>query len=152
MAKRICAHCATAIPWGTPQCPGCGAWTIWRNRLAGFGIFVGAGTVVAVLLSLARVYLFSPPPHLRANPAVERFLDQVAQTPDLRPLIQGAGRCRDAPPSTLCIQMQPTFLDLPEPQRAAVNLALSELWSGFAASNEGEPAIVLIAPGGQVTG
>lgn len=150
MSKRTCAHCATAIPWGTPQCPGCGAWTVWRRTLANFGLLVGVGTVVAVLLSLARVYLLPPPAHLRANPAVERFLDHLTRTPDMRPLVQGAGRCRDAPPSTLCVQMQPAFLDLPEPQRAAVNLSLSKLWNGFAAPGDGEPAIVLIAPGGEI--
>lgn len=150
MEPRTCAHCTTVIPWGTPQCPGCGAWTIWRRRLASFGLLVGAGTATAVLLSLARVYLLPPPPQLRADPAVDHFLEKVTQTPDMRPLIQGAGRCRDAPASTLCIQMQPAFLELPEKRRVAVNATLSELWTGVAASGEGEPAIVLIAPGGQI--
>jgi hypothetical protein len=52
MAPRTCPHCAAAIPWGVPQCPGCGAWTVWRRWLATFGIVVGAGTVLALLAVL----------------------------------------------------------------------------------------------------
>ncbi len=150
MAKRTCAHCGAIIPWGTPQCPGCGAWTIWRRILASLGLLIGAGTVIAVLLSLARVYLLPPPPHLRINPAVERFLEHIAETPDLRPLIQGAGRCRDAPPSTLCVQMQPAFLDLPVEQRAAVRRTLADFWTNLASPSDDTPTVVLIAPGGQI--
>ncbi len=150
MAKRVCAHCGTIIPWGTPQCPGCGAWTIWRRLLASFGLLIGAGTVIAVVLSLARVYLMPPPPHLRANPTVERFLEHIAQVPDLRPLVQGAGRCRDAPPATLCVQVQEAFLALSEEHRVAARHTIAELWADLAAPGEGQPAIVLIAPDGQI--
>jgi len=52
MAPRTCPHCAAVIPWGVPQCPGCGAATVWRRWLANFGIFVGAGTVLALLVVL----------------------------------------------------------------------------------------------------
>jgi predicted nucleic acid-binding Zn ribbon protein len=60
VTARSCGRCGTPIPWGVPQCPTCGAWTVWRQRLASFGLLIGAGTVLALLAVLVWIWLHMP--------------------------------------------------------------------------------------------
>jgi len=69
---RFCRVCGARVPWGTPQCVECRAHTGWQRLLAGFGILVGAGTAVAVIATIARVWLMAPPPEVLAAAAAAR--------------------------------------------------------------------------------
>jgi hypothetical protein len=146
---RTCRQCGAVVAWGLPQCLNCGAWTVWRRLLAGFGLLVGAGGVLAVLGAVVRVALLPPPPEVRAGMSVERFLQKVAETPEVRRLVKGAGPCRDKPEQTLCVQVGAELNGFDDEGRRAVRRRLEELWAGVL--EEAPPSeVVLIGPGGRV--
>ncbi len=146
---RTCRQCGAVIAWGLPQCLNCGAWTVWRRLLAGFGLLVGAGGVLAVLGAVVRIALLPPPPEVRSGMSVERFLQKVAAVPEVREVVKGAGPCRDRPERTLCVQVGAEFTDFSEEERRAVRRRLEDLWARVM-EEAPAPEVVLIGPGGRV--
>lgn len=131
---RACKECGAAIPWGAPQCVGCGSYTLWRSRLASFGIAVGAGTVVVVILSLARVWFFNPPEPVRAAGEVQRFLNQVSASEQGR-FVGGAGRCKAEIADALCVQTTAELEALAPSSQAEARAALTATWQAIAESS-----------------
>ncbi len=138
---RACKECGAAIPWGAPQCVGCGSYTLWRSRLATFGIVVGGGTVVVVILSLARVWFFNPPEPVRAAGEVQRFLNQVAGS-EFRRFVGGAGRCKAEIAEALCVQTTPELESLDPSAQAEAKAALTATWRTLARSNPAQLVFV----------
>lgn len=130
MARR-CKQCGAAILWGAPQCVACGSYTFWRSRLATLGLVIGAGTVLVVVASLARLWLLAPPAQVRAAGEVQEFLQRVADSPQ-RDLVAGAGRCKPEIADALCVQTTAAFADLSAERRAAARNDLTALWRSVA--------------------
>ncbi len=146
---RNCKKCGTKIPWGAPQCVSCGAYTHWRSRLATLGIVIGGGTVFVVIVSLARVWLISPPERVRASAEVQEFLEQVAGS-DQRHLIGGAGRCKAEIADALCVQATAEFADLDELEQARARDRLADRWQAIAEANPA--SLVFVSPNGELFG
>lgn len=144
---RVCGKCGAAVPWGAPQCVACGSYTLWRDRLASFGIAVGAGTVLVVLASLAWVWLAPPPDAVRAAAEVQELLRRI-ETSELRGLVAGAGRCKPEIADTLCVQTTAAFDAASEERRAAARAEITAAWRSIATT--GSPAVVFVDAAGQV--
>jgi hypothetical protein len=144
---RSCRECGAAIPWGAPQCVACGSYTLWRDRLATFGIAVGAGTVLVVLASLAWVWLAPPPEAVRAAGEVQELLRRIDAS-DLHGLVAGAGRCKPEVADALCVQTTAAFDAASEERRAAARAEITAVWRTI--STTGSPEVVFVDAAGNV--
>lgn len=144
MPSRRCSRCAAPVPWGVPQCPACGAWTVWRRWQAAFGLVVGAGTALAVLAVIVRVFVLPPPAGIARDLAVARFR-AAATAGELRGLVHEAAPC-GAAPAVLCVEVSQAFTDLPAARRAEVHAQLSRLWA--AAAGDSGARLTLFDSGG----
>lgn len=105
------------------------------------GLVIGAGTVLVVIASLARVWFFTPPEQVRAAAEVQEFLRRVAES-EHRPLVAGAGRCKAEIADALCVQTTLEFADLDEQRQSLATAALAEMWRSVAEANSA--AIVFV--------
>lgn len=133
IVARRCPKCGAAVPWGAPQCVECGGYTHWRSRLATFGLLVGAGTALVVVVSLLRLWLGTPPDELRAAAEVQDFLRRVALS-EHASLVAGGGRCKPSIADALCVQTTAEYAALAPQRRADVRRWLQELWAATAAA------------------
>ena len=117
--------------------------------LAGFGLVVGAGTVLVVAVAVARVAFLPPPQAVQESVRVQGFLERVRNTLG-EDLVIAVGPCPDRAGSAICIHLGGKLDELDPRRRGALREQLRVIWQEVAEEPGAARRLLLLDARGSV--